>query len=118
MNPQSYFYNCSPEYIQSIDHALYDQIINIINQLPKRQTQSEINSDLFWLLTSYGWNYDTVLQGTGDIPPTELNVDISLDEVRNRNDRKLCLTSTTLDTRWHSDFSKAFGIKLVPDSIC
>jgi len=92
---------------------IYNQIINIINQLPKRQTQSEINSDLFWLLTSYGWNYDTVLQGTGDIPPTELNVDISLDEVRNRNDRKLCLTSTTLDTRWHSDFSKAFGIKLV-----
>jgi hypothetical protein len=53
------------------------------------------------------------LQGTGDIPPTELNVDASLDEIRKRNDRKLCLTSTTLDTRWHSDFAKSFGTKLV-----
>ena len=113
MNPQSYFYNCSPEYINSIDTDLYNQIITIINQLPKRQTQSEINSDLFWLLTSHGWNYDTVLQGTGNIPPTELNVDVSLDEVRKRNNRKLCLTSTTLDTRWHSDFAKSFGTKLV-----
>jgi hypothetical protein len=49
MNPQSYFYNCSPEYINSIDNNLYDQIITAIKQLPKRQTQSEINQDLFWL---------------------------------------------------------------------
>ena len=81
--------------------------------MPKRQTQSEINSDLFWLLTSHGWNYDTVLQGTGKIPPTELNVDASLDEVRKRNDRNLCLTSTTLNTRWHSDFPISFSTKLV-----
>ena len=60
MNPLSYFYNCSPEYINSIDAELYNQIISIINQLPKRKTQSEINSDLFWLLTNQGWNYDTV----------------------------------------------------------
>ena len=113
MNPQSYFYNCSPEYINSIDTTLYNQIITTINQLPKRQTQSEINSDFFWLLTNQGWNYDTVPQGTGDIPPTELNVSASLDEIRKGNDRKLCLTSTTLDTRWHSDFAKVFGVKLV-----
>ena len=113
MNPQSYYYNCSPEYIKSIDTDLYDQIITVINRLPKRQTQSEINSDLFWLLTSHGWNYDTVLQGTVRIPPTEINVEASLDEIRKRNEPKLCLTSTTLDTRWHSDFAKSFGTKLV-----
>ena len=67
MNPQSYFYNCSPEYINSIDTDLHNQIITVINRLPKRLTQSEINSDLFWLLTSHGWNYDTVLKGTGDV---------------------------------------------------
>jgi hypothetical protein len=113
MNPQSYHYKCSPEYINSIDPDLSNQIITTIKQLPKRQKQSEINSDLFWLLTSNGWNYDTVLQGTGDIPPTELNVCASLDEIRKTNDRKLCLTSTTLDTRWHSDFAKSFASKLV-----
>jgi len=64
MNPQSYFYNCSPEYINSIDPDLYDQVIQTISQLPKRQTQSEINSDLFWYLTSDGWFYDSVPTGT------------------------------------------------------
>jgi len=97
MNPQSYFYNCSTEYINSIDNDLYNQIISITNQLPKRLTQSEINSDLFWLLTNQGWNYDTVPQGKGNIPPTEFNVSVSLNEVRKGNDRRLCLTSTTLD---------------------
>ena len=113
MIPQFYFYNCSQEYIQSIDHSLYDQINTVIQQLPKRQTQSEINSDLFWLLTSHGWNYDTVLQSTGEIPPAEFNIDKSLTEIKSQNNRKLCLTSTTLDTRWHSDFAKKFGSKLV-----
>jgi hypothetical protein len=28
-------------------------------------------------------------------------------------ERNLCLTSTTLDTRWHSDFAKSFGTKLI-----
>jgi hypothetical protein len=113
MNPQSYFYNCSAEYIQSIDADLSTQIITVTQKLPKRQTQSEINSDLFWLLTSNNWNYDTILQGTGNSPPAEFNIDKSLTEIRSRNDRKLCLTSTTLDTRWHSDFAKSFGSKLV-----
>ena len=35
------------------------------------------------------------------------------DEIKKRNIRKFCLTSTTLDTRWHSDFAKAFGLNLV-----
>ena len=113
MNLKSYFYNCSPEYINSIDTTLHNQIIRIINKLPKRKTQSEINSDFLWLLTNQGWNYDTVPQGTGDTPPTELDVSASLDEIKKGNERKLCLTSTTLDTRWHSDFAKVFGVKLV-----
>ena len=113
MSFKSYFYNCSPDYIHSIDPGLQDQIILIIETLPKRQTQSEINSDLFWLLTSHGWNYDTVSQGAGDSPPNEFDIDVPLNTVRNRNDRKLCLTSTTLDTRWHADFARFFGSKLV-----
>jgi hypothetical protein len=113
MKPESYYYNCSPEYISSIDPDIHDQIITVIDQLPKRKTQSEINSDLFWLLTSYDWNYDSILAGTGKIPPDELNFHASVSEVKNKNIRDLCLTSTTLNTRWHADYAKSFGSKLV-----
>jgi hypothetical protein len=33
--------------------------------------------------------------------------------VRDRNLRELCLTSSTLETRWHADFAKRFGSGLV-----
>ena len=37
----------------------------------------------------------------------------SLDAIKAENNRNLCLTSTTLDTRWHADFAKSFGPSLV-----
>jgi len=113
MKPQSYFYNCSPEYINSIDPDLYDQIIKIIDQLPKRQIQSAINSDLLWYLTTDGWFYDSVPTGTEGKQPDGLSNDLSLQDIKDRNQRNLCLTSTTLNTRWHADFSKSFGSNLV-----
>jgi len=113
MNPQFYFYNCSPEYIDSIDPALHDQAIKVISLLPKRQTQSEINSDLFWHLTLNGWFYDTVPTGSKDSQPDGLGAELSLQDIKSRNKRNLCLTSSTLDTRWHADFAKSFGSKLV-----
>jgi hypothetical protein len=113
MNSQSYFYNCSPEYIKSIDPDLQHQIITVISKLPKRQTQSEINSDLFWYLNSYGWSYDSVPTGAKDNKPDGLNKNISLHQIKSRNIRNQCLTSTTLNTRWCADFAKSFGSKLV-----
>ena len=113
MNPISYFYNCSPEYIISIDANLYDQIITTIEQLPKRQTQSKINSDLFWYLTPDRWFYDSVPVGAKDNQPDGLRKNISLHEIKNRNKRNQCLTSTTLNTRWHADFAKTFASKLI-----
>jgi hypothetical protein len=113
MKSQSYFYNCSPEYINSIDEHLHKQIITTIKQLPKRQTQSEINSDLFWYLTSQGWFYDSVPTGANDNRPDGLRNNITLQEIKNQNKRNYCLTSTTLHTGWHSDFAKSFGSKLV-----
>ena len=110
---QNYYYNCSPEYIYSIDNGLYDQIVAVISTLPKRSKQSEINSDLFWLLASYGWNYDTVPTGAGAETPNLFNVDLTIEEIKQRNIRDLCQTSTTLETRWHSDFAKSFESKLV-----
>jgi hypothetical protein len=113
MNPQSYFYNCSPEYIKSIDPDLQDQIITVLSKLPKRQTQSEMNSDLFWHLTSDGWSYDSVPTGAKDNKPAALKENISLHEIKDRNIRNQCLTSTTLDTRWRADYAKSFESKLV-----
>jgi hypothetical protein len=113
VNFKSYYYNCSPDYINSIDPLLHNSILSIVAQLPKRQTQSEINSDLFWLLISDDWHFDTIPQGTGKIPPTEFSLTIDLLESRKINNRLLCQTATTLTTRWHADFAKSFGTKLV-----
>ena len=113
MNLQSYFYKCSPDYIDSIEPSLQVQITSIINQLPKRQTQSEINSDLFWLLMSEGWSFDSIPAGGGEKPPIDIKVLIDKTEPRRVNIRKLCRTSTTLQAKWHADFAKVFGSKLV-----
>ena len=113
MQSQSYYFNCSPEYINSVDPHLYGQILTIVEILPKRQTQSEINSDLFWYLTSDGWFYDSIPTGTDGRRPDELSNDLSLQDIKNQNERNFCLTSTTLNTRWHADFAKSFGSRLV-----
>ena len=113
MKLRFYYYSCSPEYVQSIDPNLYDQIISIVGRVPKRQTQSEINADLFWLFTSEGWDYDTVPTGAVTGSTDVSGITQSLDAIKIANNRNLCLTSTTLDTRWHADFAKLFGSKLV-----
>jgi len=113
MNIDSYYYNCSLEYIQSIDPDLSDQILSITKQLPKRQTQSEINADLYWLFNAKRWNYDSKPSKVGNDAPKDLNIKLSLDIVKTGNDRNTCLTSTTLNTRWHADFAKSFRSKLV-----
>ncbi len=113
MNLESYYYNCSPEYIKSIDVGLHGEIASAITLLPKRQKQSEINADLFWLLTSKDWYYDTVPTGWSKKPPVEFEVTRFLQEIRGWNTRSLCQTSTTLNTKWHADFAKTYGSRLV-----
>jgi hypothetical protein len=113
MSPKSYFYNCSSEYAQSIDPGLHDQIISVVSRVPKRQTQSEINADLFWLFTSEDWNYDSVPVGAATNSTDVRGAAQSLDTIKMKNNRNLCLTSTTLDTRWRSDFAKTYDSGLV-----
>jgi hypothetical protein len=113
MNLQSYFYNCSPDYIDTIDPSLHGQIVSIISRLLKRQNQSEINSDLFWLLSSAGWDYDSTPTGAGKVPPDDLGLSRDTLNPGPSHNRRLCRTATTLQTRWHADFAKAFGSKLV-----
>ena len=113
MNFDFYFYNSSPEYIYSIDAGLHNQVMGVVEQLPKRQTQSEINADLFWILTANSWNYDTFPTGGGSVSYDGFNNKLSLNEIKQSNDRKLCRTSTTLNAKWHADFAKSYGSKLV-----
>lgn len=113
MEPVHFFYGCSREYIDSISQTLFEEIVGIIGNLPKRQTQSGINNDLFWLLTDKGWSYDT-LSGASATPPSDLKIKCSnRPETEQRNDRSLCRTSSTLGATWHSDFAEAFSGKLV-----
>ncbi len=115
MKSDHYFYNCSKEYIDTIDVSLFTEISEVVESLPKRETQSKVNQDLFWFLTKAGWAYDSAPAGLSEIPPPEL-------QIENHNKtlvkekyhiRNLCLSSTTLDAIWRSDFAKLFGKNLV-----
>ncbi len=113
VNHKSYYYNCSPEYIKSIHPDLPTEVRSIIRMLPKRETRSQINEDLFWLFTHKGWCYDTIPAKTNPECPFELDIMESLDVIRDRNLGELCLRSSRLDTRWHSDYAKRYGSNLV-----
>ena len=80
----------------SIDPSLHDEIITAITRLQKRETQAELNRDLFWLLCSLGWSFDTRPPKVAENPPYDLGINTSLSEIRSQNNRELCRTSTTL----------------------
>jgi hypothetical protein len=113
MKLHTYYYNCSPEYIHSIDPDLHGEVESIVRMLPKRKKQSEINADLFWMFTSKGWCYDSVPVGYSHECPETFDISLSIHEIRDQNFRDLCRTSTTIDARWHADFGKTFNGKLV-----
>lgn len=93
------FYNCSRDYINSIDGNIYGEIKTIIEDAPQFETQEQVNSYLFERFTEKGWSYDN--------KPSRLR------EEHIENDRSLCLTSTTLQRKWRSDYAKMFGKGLV-----
>jgi hypothetical protein len=53
------FYNCSKEYINSIDLNLYKDLVGSINSLSKHETQAGINNDILIDLSNKGWSFDT-----------------------------------------------------------
>ncbi len=113
MNSKSYFYKCSPKSIDSIATDLYSQILETIELLPARSLQSDIEFDLFWLLTSVGWQYDTVPTGISKSSPDCFEFDCTLEELESQKDRKACLTSTTLGSQRCADYAKQFDAGLV-----
>ena len=114
MNYEMYFYNCSREYISTIDSTLYDEMLEVISKLPKRETQSQINQDLFWLLTEKDWAYDSFPQKIPNCPPADLSTPFrDKAKIAKHNNRSLCMTATTLNVRWYADFAKQCSGKLV-----
>ena len=107
MTIEQYFYNCSKEYVESISADLSSEVLDTISVLPTRQNQSEINNDLFWLLVSKGWAYSSMPQRHTKAPPSELDLDESIDSSQYKQ-KELCLSSTTIDTAWTCDFAKRF----------
>lgn len=99
MNIRSYFYNCSEDYINKINPQLFAEVTDVLHSLEKRNTQSEINMDILIELSKRGWSFDSA--------------PASLQHLKDSNTRFLCLTSTTLNARWHSDFAKLFDNRLV-----
>jgi hypothetical protein len=114
MRSESYFYNCSEPYLESISLNLHAEILDVIEKLPKRLTQSEINQDLFWILTNGGWSYDTVPASIQKCATEDLTIGkLTRSEIKQQNNRDLCRTTTTIEARWHADFAKLFQGKLV-----
>lgn len=112
MQFESYYYSCSRQFIDSISPILRHEMLEAISNLPKRNTQSEVNQDLFWLLTSHEWSYDSVPANL-DLPQ-DLPIDApNLDQIKKSNSRDQCLTTTILDAGWRADFAKQFGRSLV-----
>ena len=114
MRYEDYYYNCSRPYLNGISADLYSELVDIISKLPKRKTQSEINRDLFWILSTTGWSYDAVPPRVNVDPPNDLAIEeFTIHKVKTQNERNLCITSTTLGARWYADFAKMHGDKLV-----
>ena len=113
MEFKGFHYNCTSAYIEAIDPHLQDEVSAIIRMLPRRDSPEQIKEDLFWLFTHKGWCYDTIPAAANPECPFELDIMESLEVVRDRNLRELCLTSSTLETRWHADFAKRYGRHLV-----
>jgi hypothetical protein len=110
----NYYYNCSKDYLSSISTHLFSEVIEVIEQLPKRSTQTEINNDLVWLLADKGWRYDTISNGARLSPPEGLSVSAdAVKRVTQELPRNLCQTTTTVDAKWHADYAKVFDGKLV-----
>lgn len=114
MKFEKYFFNCSEQYLDSIDPTLFAEIIEIISKLPKRTIQAEINRDLFWIFTEKKWFFDSTPPNLNSSPPEELELGVlDLNKVKKSNKRELCITSTTLGTKWHADFAKMYHGKLI-----
>ena len=113
MNYSFHYYNCSPDYISTIDSNLISNLTEILKKLPKRKHYSETAVDLFWQITSAGWFYSKIPSNIKDHSPKDLNLSLTLDEIKKLHNEEMCKTSQNLPTHTTSDFAKKLNNKTV-----
>jgi hypothetical protein len=113
-NFENEFYRCSDEYVDKIDPSIRSDIEAIIEKLPKRKYQNDINSDFVWLFGKRGWSFSSFPNSFPFDPPSDLNIDeldkTSLSKLKIKEE---CLITSNLKLGWYADFGKSFGSKRV-----
>ncbi|WP_319526190.1 hypothetical protein [uncultured Desulfosarcina sp.] len=109
MESQQQYFKCSPSYIDSIDSSLMPEIQEAVKRLPERKRAEETAIDLFWLLAGKGWSFSRVPRGISDRAPNELEIEDTIDAIKDRNNSDLCISFANLDRGPKSDFAKSYG---------
>jgi len=111
---ESEFYRCSDEYVDKIHPSVHLDIKSIIEKLPKRRYQNEINSDFVWLFAKQGWSFSSFPSSFPNVPPTDLFLDdMDKTSISKLKIKKECLITSNLKLGWYADFGKSFGSKRV-----
>jgi len=113
MNIQSYFYNCSWEYIDSIDPTFSSQIKDLFKKMPEAQDDKALISNVFWILASNGWSFRELPESISNVPPSGLKVNFELSEIKKQNNFDLCSASLKPDTPKYNDFAKSLNDQII-----
>ena len=113
MNIQSYFYNCSWEYIDSIEPAFSSQIKDLFKKMPEAQDDNVLISNVFWMLASNGWSFSELPESISNDPPSGLKVNFKLPEIKKKNSFDLCAASLKPDTPKYNDFAKSLNDQII-----
>jgi len=103
MNIQSYFYNCSWEYIDSIEPTFSSQIKDLFKKMPEAQDDNVLISNVFWMLASNGWSFSELPESISNDPPSGLKVNFKLSEIKKQNSFDLCAATLKPETPKHND---------------
>ena len=108
MNIESYYYNCSHEYIDSIDPSLHRQ--HPFDPCPTPQEADTVGDQLRPVLAApfRRLELDSIPQGAGKTPPTDISLTVDIVQPKKVNSRRLCRTSTTLKARMACRLCQSF----------
>jgi hypothetical protein len=113
MNIQSYFYNCSWEYIDSIEPTFSSQIKDLFKKMPEAQDDKVLITNVFWMLASNGWSFSELPVTISNDPPSGLKVNFKLSEIKKQNSFDLCAASLKPDTPKYNDFAKSLNDQII-----
>ena len=113
MDIQSYFYNCSLEYIDSIDPTFSIELKDLFKKLAEAQDDKVLLANVFWMLASNGWSFSESSESISNYPPSGLKVNFKLSEIKKQNSFDLCAASLKSDTPKYNDFAKTLNDQII-----